>query len=134
MVYQGGETPLRKSLAEIPSDLSEMFKGLLRRNNGNIEALRLCILWILYARRPLQPMEFYHALWSGLLLEDLIDSQIPDVTFPENGDSLIKFNRYIISSSKGVAEITKSKHSTVQFIHEYVRDSFVKDKGSQDYG
>jgi hypothetical protein len=79
-------------------------------------------------------MGFYHPLWSGLLLKDLIDGQIPDVIFPENNDSLNRFNRYISSSSKELAEITKSKHATVQFIHESVRDFFNKDKGFQDYG
>ncbi|KAK2122386.1 ankyrin repeat-containing domain protein [Fusarium oxysporum II5] len=33
------------------------------------------------------------------------------------------------SSSKGLAEITKAKKPTVQFIHESVRDFLVKDKG-----
>ncbi|KAH7159343.1 hypothetical protein DER46DRAFT_686813 [Fusarium sp. MPI-SDFR-AT-0072] len=35
----------------------------------------------------------------------------------------------IISSSKGLAEITKAKKPTVQFIHESVRDFLIKDKG-----
>ncbi|KAL9572065.1 hypothetical protein ACKAV7_003782 [Fusarium commune] len=38
-------------------------------------------------------------------------------------------NKCIISSSKGLAEITKAKKPTVQFIHESVRDFLIKDKG-----
>ncbi|KAA8650409.1 uncharacterized protein ATNIH1004_003095 [Aspergillus tanneri] len=60
--YRRGGLALKKRLAEIPSDLSELFKDILRRDNENIEDLLLCILWILYAERPLQPNEFYHAL------------------------------------------------------------------------
>ncbi|KAF7174031.1 hypothetical protein CNMCM6106_008135 [Aspergillus hiratsukae] len=120
---------LRKRLAEIPSDLSELFKDILRRDNENMEDLLLCILWILFAKRPLQPKEFYHALWSGLSLEDLADAQIPDVTIPDASDSLNRFDRCVISSSKGLAEVTKSKQPTVQFIHESVRDFLVKERG-----
>ncbi|KAH8656467.1 hypothetical protein BGZ61DRAFT_311573, partial [Ilyonectria robusta] len=125
--YRQGGLALRKRLAEIPSRLSELFKDILRRDNENMEHLLLCILWILYSKRPLRPEEFYHALWSGLSLKDLADSDIPTVTGPDASSCI---ERYIISSSKGLAEITKSKQQpTVQFINESVRDFLIKDKG-----
>ncbi|KAA8647187.1 uncharacterized protein ATNIH1004_005877 [Aspergillus tanneri] len=127
--YRRGGMFLRRRLAEIPSDLSELFKAILRRDKEDIEALLLCILWILYANRPLQPKEFYHALWSGLALNSLVDNQIPDVTIPDSTHDLNQFDRYVIHSSKGLAEVTKSKHPTVQFIHESVRDFLIKDNG-----
>ncbi|KAJ5151429.1 Pfs NACHT and ankyrin domain protein [Penicillium canariense] len=130
--YRRGAMSLRRRLTEIPSNLSELFKDILRRDNENMEDLRLSILWILYANRPLQPQEFYHAVWSGLELKDLVDDQIPDVTNPDASDSLYRFSRYVISSSKGLAEITKSKQPTVQFIHESVRDFLIKDNGLQE--
>jgi hypothetical protein len=40
--------------------------------------------------------------------------------------------KLVTSSSKGLAEITKTKQPTVQFIHESVRDYLVKEKGLQD--
>ncbi|KAM3510890.1 hypothetical protein MY11210_005493 [Beauveria gryllotalpidicola] len=124
--YGRGGLALRKRLAEIPSDLSKLFNDILRRDNENMEDLLLCILWILYAKRPLRPIEFYHALWSGLSPKGLADPEIPDVTVPDAGD---RVNRCVISSSKGLAEITKSQQPRVQFIHESVRDFLVKDKG-----
>ncbi|KAJ6789033.1 hypothetical protein PWT90_07832 [Aphanocladium album] len=124
--YGRGGLALRKRLAEIPSDLSKLFRDILRRDNESMEDLLLCILWILYAKRPLRPTEFYHALWTGLSLKGLADPEIPDVTVPEAGD---RVTRCVISSSKGLAEITKSKQPRVQFIHESVRDFLVKDKG-----
>ncbi|GFF62754.1 hypothetical protein IFM47457_01977 [Aspergillus lentulus] len=127
--YRHNGLALRKRLAEIPGDLSELFKDILRRDKENMEGLRLCILWILLAKRPLQPQEFYHALWSGLALEDQADEQIPDVGVPGAPDSLNRFNRCVISNSKGLAEVTKSKQPTVQFIHESVRDFLVKERG-----
>ncbi|GFG25977.1 ankyrin repeat and protein kinase domain-containing protein 1, partial [Aspergillus udagawae] len=127
--YRHNGLALRKRLAELPSDLSELFKDILRRDKENMAGLRLCILWILLAKRPLQPQEFYHALWSGLALEDQADEQIPDVGVPGASDSLNRFNRCVISNSKGLAEVTKSKLPTVQFIHESVRDFLVKERG-----
>ncbi|KAJ5112215.1 Pfs NACHT and ankyrin domain protein [Penicillium argentinense] len=127
--HRRGGMSLRRRLAELPSDLSELFKNILNRDKENIEALLLCVIWILYAERPLQPNEFYHALWSGLSLKGLVDDQIPDVAAPDSSDNLNKFKRYVISSSKGLAETTEAKQPTVQFIHESVRDFLVKDKG-----
>ncbi|KAF3904843.1 hypothetical protein ABW20_dc0105514 [Dactylellina cionopaga] len=123
---QLGRLAMRKRLAELPNDLSELFKDMLRRDQENMEYLLLCILWILCAKRPLRPEEYYHALWSGLSLKGLVDDEIPDVTGPDAIDTVASC---VVSSSKGLAEITKSKQPTVQFIHESVRDFLVKDKG-----
>ncbi|KAM6512418.1 hypothetical protein FSOLCH5_010132 [Fusarium solani] len=79
-----GRLALRKRLAEVPSGLNELFKDILTRDNNNMEDLLLCILWILCAKRPLQPEEYYHALWSGLVLKDLVDPKIPDVTVSDS--------------------------------------------------
>jgi hypothetical protein len=127
--YRHNGLALRRRLAEIPSDLSELFKDILRRDNENMEGLLLCILWILFAKRPLQPRESYHALWSGLSLKDLADAQIPDASVPDAFDSLDRFKRCVIGSSKGLAEVTRSKLPTVQFIHESVRDFLLKERG-----
>ncbi|KAL5355000.1 hypothetical protein BJX96DRAFT_161480 [Aspergillus floccosus] len=121
---------LKKRLAEIPSDLSELFKEILRRDREDMEALLFCILWILYAKRPLRPKEIYHALWCGLSLDSVVDGRLPDVTLPDSNADLNRFDRYVIHSSKGRAEVTKSE--TVQFIHESVRDFLIKDKGLHD--
>ncbi|CAG8136981.1 unnamed protein product [Penicillium salamii] len=130
--YRSGAMALRRKLADIPSDLSPLFKDILGRNSEDSEALKLCLLWILYAKAPLRPQEFYHALWSGLFLEGLADSQIPDVKSLGAGVGSDRLTRYVISSSKGLAEITKSSQPAVQFIHESVRDFLVKDKGLHD--
>jgi ankyrin repeat protein len=127
--YRRGGLGLRRRLAEIPSDLSELFNDILRRDDENMEELLLCIMWILFATRPLQPRELYYALWSGLSLKDLADGQIPPVTVPDTSDGLNIFNRCVISSSKGIAEVTTSNQPTVQFIHESVRDFLIKDGG-----
>jgi ankyrin repeat protein len=118
---------LKRRLAEIPSGLSELFKNILRRDREDMKALLFCILWILHAKRPLRPKEFYHALWCGLSLDGIVDSRLPDVSVPDFNADANRFDRYVIHSSKGLAAVTKSE--TVQFIHESVRDFLIKDKG-----
>ncbi|KAM0434034.1 hypothetical protein ACHAPT_003978 [Fusarium lateritium] len=124
-----GRLALRKRLAEAPSRLSELFKDILRRDSNNMEHLLLCILWILCAKRPLRPEEYYHALWSGLVPGDFVDLEIPNVTVSDFSDCA---DSCVITSSKGLAEITKAKSPAVQFIHESVRDFLIKDRGLQE--
>ncbi|KAK2036858.1 hypothetical protein LZ31DRAFT_571148 [Colletotrichum somersetense] len=124
-----GRLALKKRLKDIPDQLSELFKDILRRDNENMDQLLLCVLWVLLAKRPLRPKEFYHALWSGLSPQGLADDELPEVDSLDSGDTVTSC---VISYSKGLAEITKSNHPTVQFIHESVRDFLVKDKGLQE--
>ncbi|KAH7198844.1 uncharacterized protein B0J16DRAFT_410306 [Fusarium flagelliforme] len=121
-----GRLNLRNRLEQVPNGLSELFKDILRRDKANAEELQLCFLWILLSKRPLRPAEYYHALWSGLSLQGLADSDMPSVYTSDATDC---FYKSVVSSSKGLAEITKAKQPTVQFIHESVRDFLVKDKG-----
>ncbi|KAF3937693.1 hypothetical protein ABW19_dt0201894 [Dactylella cylindrospora] len=101
----------------------------LSKRLSELPNLRLCVLWILCARRPLRPEEYRHALWSGLFLKGLADDE--GLNAP-GSDVVDNIGNCVINSSKGIAEITKSKCPTVQFIHESVRDFLVKDKGLQE--
>ncbi|EEU34627.1 uncharacterized protein NECHADRAFT_10992, partial [Fusarium vanettenii 77-13-4] len=120
-----GALAIQKKLVQIPSKLSDLFKSILTRDRDNPERLLFCVLLILCAERPLTPMEFRHALWAGLLEQDLVDPNLPDADM----DSSVKL---VTSSSKGLAEITKSAHPSVQFIHESVRDFLLKERGLQE--
>ncbi|RKK76731.1 hypothetical protein BFJ69_g6680 [Fusarium oxysporum] len=121
-----GRLAMKRRLEQVPSGLSDLFKDLLKRDTTNMEELQLSLFWILLSVRPLKPEEYYHAIWSGLHLEGLADLDMPDADTEDSKDC---FARCVISSSKGLAEITKVKHPRVQFIHESVRDFLVKDKG-----
>ncbi|KAL7765148.1 hypothetical protein ACKLNR_003064 [Fusarium oxysporum f. sp. zingiberi] len=124
-----GRLAMKRRLEQVPSGLSDLFKDLLERDTANMEELQLSLLWILLSVRPLKPEEYYHAIWSGLHLEGLADLDMPDADTEDSDDC---FSRCVISSSKGLAEITKVKQPKVQFIHESVRDFLVKDKGLHD--
>ncbi|WYZ36010.1 hypothetical protein EsH8_X_000657 [Colletotrichum jinshuiense] len=106
---------VKRRLSEIPGKLSELFKDILTRDNDNMEDLLLCIQWILYAKRPLNRQEFYFAILSGLSNEELIEYD-PERITPDDLD------RFVVSSSKGLAGITKSEYKTIQFIHEYATE------------
>ncbi|KAK4962654.1 hypothetical protein LTR10_000281 [Elasticomyces elasticus] len=118
---------VKKRLEQIPSKLSDLFKDILRRDVANMDDLLLCLQWILFARRPLKREEFYYAMAAGLDPgpESLTEWNSEQVTTDD-------MDRYVLSSSKGLAELTKSKAPTVQFIHESVRDFLIKDDGMHD--
>ncbi|KAI0410495.1 hypothetical protein F5X98DRAFT_368766 [Xylaria grammica] len=98
---------VKKRLQETPAELSALFKDILRRDNKNMDDLLLSIQWILYAKRPMTPEEFYYAVVAGLdpTHENLAEWDPENITADD-------MNRFVCSSSKGLAEITKSKART----------------------
>ncbi|KAK3619190.1 hypothetical protein LTR56_024189 [Elasticomyces elasticus] len=115
---------LKKRLHEIPPKLSDLFKDILRRDIVNMDDLLLCLQWVLFAKRPLTREEFYYAMLAGIDPEpETLAAWDPEQVTTDDMD------RYVLSSSKGLAELTKSKAPSVQFIHESVRDFLIKDGG-----
>ncbi|KAG7284870.1 hypothetical protein NEMBOFW57_009485 [Staphylotrichum longicolle] len=110
--HDDGGLALRTKLSEIPAKLSDLFKSILTRDQESPERLLLCVLWILCAQRPLSPAEFHHALWVALQKNQEVDSKLPDVKHMD------EYGKLVTSSSKGLAEITKSEQPIVQFVHE----------------
>lgn len=113
---------LRKRLQEIPAGLGDLFKDMLTRDSENATELLLCIQWILFAKRPLRREELYFAIMSEVDPQSLGAWDPGELT-------LDAIERFILSSSKGLAEITKTKPYSVQFIHESVRDYLLKKDG-----
>ncbi|BCS25933.1 Pfs, NB-ARC and Ankyrin domain protein [Aspergillus puulaauensis] len=110
---------LEQKLRHIPGDLHELFRDILARDDANRDELILCIQWVLFAIRPLKPVELY----CILLFET--DCSATNEWKPGNiTDEAMK--RYILDCSKGLSEITVS-NPTVQFIHESVRDFLLKE-------
>ncbi len=115
---------VKKKLQEIPAKLSELFKDILTKDCANMNDLLLCLQWILFAKRPLRREEFYFAMLADL------DPESEYMTAWNSEDiTADHMNRFVLNSSKGLAELTRSKTPTVQFIHESVRDFLVKDSG-----
>lgn len=140
---------IKQYLQQLPSRLSELFEGIIGRGDSGREDLLLCIQWLLYAERPLTVYEFYCAMHSG-------NQKIPDglVPWDYGRNTREQMELFVIDTSKGLAEVIHvQRHheadsgsfetagisatdepvmpssSMVQFIHESVRDFFLKDGG-----
>ncbi|KAL2817725.1 hypothetical protein BDW59DRAFT_152404 [Aspergillus cavernicola] len=119
--YKSGRVfAVQKRMETIPTELSALFKEILWKEEDNLEDLQLCIQWVLFAGRPLSPEEYYFAGVSGLSPDDLREWDPEEVTT----EDMIKF---VLSSSRGLAEVTDTWPPTVQFIHESVREFFLGD-------
>jgi ankyrin repeat protein len=133
-----GRLAMKKRLAEIPPKLGDLFRDILARDNENMNDLLLSISWILFAKRPLRLLEYHHALWAALAKSGNADEDMPDTTADDAEDCA---EMCVLSSSKGLAEVTQAKKSkgnkkpderTVQFIHESVRDYLLRDGGMNE--
>jgi ankyrin repeat protein len=121
--YDGGRMyALERRLKQIPADLHELFRDILTRDSNDKEELILCIQWVLFAKQPLQPEQLYYAILAGIEPDALTSQHCQEVT----ADTI---RRFLLRSSKGLTEITKSKNTKVQFIHESVRDFLLKENG-----
>jgi ankyrin repeat protein len=120
----GRMSALRRRLQEIPGELSTLFRQILTRHCENAEQIILCLQWLLFAKEPLQPRQLYCAV--------LAETDQDIVVAGQQSTDIVK--KFVLSSSKGLAEIVESSESpsTVQFIHESVRDFLLKEKGLQE--
>ena len=78
---------VKKRLDEVPSDLSELFEDIITRwrwygRVAFMHSLDSC------PKRPPRPSEYYHALWSGLVLLNSVDPKITNVTTSSARDSI----------------------------------------------
>ncbi|KAJ1325231.1 ankyrin repeat domain-containing protein 50 [Microdochium nivale] len=113
---------LWKELQRIPPDLHALLQDILSRDEDNREEMLSCIQWILFAQRQLSPIELYFAIHysSTSELDDGLLEWDPEEFSTE------QVNKFILATSKGLAEVTRSKIPTVQFIHESVNDFLLK--------
>ncbi|KAI1869884.1 uncharacterized protein JN550_005474 [Neoarthrinium moseri] len=121
--YDTGDAhKLAHRIQELPGDLHSLFRDILTRDTKNREGLLLCIQWILFAKQPLTPKQLYLAILTGLEPEYLSNCHSGAYG---NGVA----TNYILDKSKGLAEVTRSKTPTIQFIHESVNDFLQKENG-----
>ncbi|KAL3468130.1 hypothetical protein BJX64DRAFT_84891 [Aspergillus heterothallicus] len=59
-------TKMSESLQGIPSKLEKLFEMILARDRKNLEQMKLCLHWVLFAIRPLKAQELYFAIQIGL--------------------------------------------------------------------
>ncbi|KIW74257.1 hypothetical protein Z517_12197 [Fonsecaea pedrosoi CBS 271.37] len=120
----GSVFTVQEKLKEIPAELDNLFTKILTKDSVKMNHLLLCLQLVLFAKRPLRREEFYFAMIAGLTPKSEWMSAWDPKRITES-----YMNRYVLSSSKGLAELTRSKLPTVQFIHESVRDFLLKNEG-----
>jgi ankyrin repeat protein len=119
--FDGGQVhALRQKLKTIPGDLHKLFRDILTRDSHNKDRLVLCIQWVLFTKQPLSPEQLYHALLLSID-PDAVSEWDPKETTKDD------IKRFLLNSSKGLAEATISGKPRVQFIHESVRDFLLKE-------
>ncbi|KAI1654297.1 hypothetical protein F4813DRAFT_211893 [Daldinia decipiens] len=122
--FDSGKTAaVNKLLDELPTELSLLFHDMLMRDSEvrdseACDSMLLCIQLVLLAKRPLSLEELYCGIKAGL------NDPIPHGSLLED----YTMRRYILSSSKGlVEEVCAIFSSSMQFIHESVREFFILD-------
>ncbi|KAF3059984.1 hypothetical protein GL218_04899 [Daldinia childiae] len=114
----GKSIALNKRLHELPTELSLLFHDMLMRDSENCDSMLLCIQLVLLANCPLSLQELYCGIRAGL------NDPVPHSSLLE----YYTMRRYILSSSKGlVEEVYVNSKSSMQFIHESVREFFLLD-------
>jgi hypothetical protein len=119
---KGHVSALRDRLKAIPPGLDELFEMILTRDCEEMPELRLCTQWVLFAMRPLKPQELYFAVHIGI-------GNTMSTSWNKESITIDDIRRFVQSSSKGLAEVTRSRVPTVQFIHESVRDFLLENGG-----
>ncbi|KAL3449841.1 hypothetical protein BJX65DRAFT_294467 [Aspergillus insuetus] len=115
---------MRKRLQEIPTELAKLFEMILARDRKNLEQMKLCLNWVLFATRPLKPQELYFAIQLGL-------DKACSANWDKDDIDIDSMKTFVKSSSKGLIEVTRNKAGDVQFIHESVREFLLSEDGAR---
>jgi ankyrin repeat protein len=110
---RGRKRQLRQRLDAIPSGLHNLLEEIVQKDSPEEDEMLLAFQWILFARRPLSLKEFYHAMTATFETGD--DTGLNDISVDD-------MERFLLDTSKGLAELTWGENPTVQFIHESVKD------------
>lgn len=105
-----GLSSMEQTLNHAPERVWDLFQTVLSGNEENKEECITLLRWVLYAERPLRPIELRAAV-------RLISSG--------DGDDIEEISRYLLHCSRGLVELTKGTPSTVQVIHETVREMLI---------
>ena len=115
---------MRKVLEEVPSDLEDLFNGLLSKDHAiKTETVRM-LQWVLLSGRPLKPEELFFAVLAVTT---------PEYTGPWDVSKITGhvIQRRITASSKGLIEMRTGDTASVQFIHLSVDDFLFRNQRLQ---
>jgi hypothetical protein len=117
---RGNRHLLLDCLHALPDELYTLFQQTIQKGSYDRANVVALLLWILYARRPLNLEECYHAVVIGQQGHSL-EGRVPSEASKHD------MIRFIIDTSRGLAEMTRGILPKVQFIHESVRGFLFSD-------
>ncbi|RYO96491.1 hypothetical protein DL765_011580 [Monosporascus sp. GIB2] len=126
LLHLQGESPgkINAEIERVPQDLNGLYNELIKSVKDRSTTLKL-IQWICFSARPLTTDELQ---WAMAVDPDCAHNSLDEC---QSSDAFItndNIDRRINTLSCGLAEIVPSnKARVVQFIHQSVRDFFVKD-------
>jgi ankyrin repeat protein len=113
---RGRKHQSRQRLDAIPSGLHNLFEEIVQKGTQEGDETLLAFQLILFSRRPLSLEEFYHAMTVTFEPGDEIGD------YGQSAISADDMERFLLDTSKGLAELTWGDNPTVQFIHESVKN------------
>ncbi|KAI9890156.1 MAG: hypothetical protein M1814_004437 [Vezdaea aestivalis] len=118
----GQISSVRERLSKTPDELDRLFMDIMTRDNEDVDQLILLLQWLLFARRSLSACELY------IVVQSVKDQRAKSSWFQArvSDDDIEKF---IVSCSKGLAQVSKTKDKSVQLIHESVREFLLRNNG-----
>lgn len=124
---RGNQHKIQAKLQELPTSLHNLFDTIVERGSDNNACLLPTLIWVLFSRGSLQPIELYFAIMisTGQLSHGNM------VWNPKLVDSTV-VEKFMVSSSRGLVECvqkgyTRLKSFQVQIIHESVREYLFAD-------
>lgn len=115
---------IRDIIQEFPQELDGIYKEIINRERANIERFRLCVQLVLFSHKPITGFELYYAIPHG-------PGGTGNVNVEQDGcePPRTHIEKFVASSSRGLAELVSGDVDTVQFVHESVRDFFLVHQG-----
>lgn len=112
---RGNRHLLLAHLRELPTNLHDLFQQIIQKGSYNRQNVLMLLQWVLFAKRPLALEECYQAVIKNEQGYSLSSGDPSDAC----ANDMIRF---ITDTSRGLAEMSRGRAATVQFIHESVRD------------
>lgn len=117
-LHDGGRSvqDMYRRLEEVPAEIEDLLDSVLHRDRKDLDECMALLQWVLFALRPLAPIELYWAVqhWS----------QMPDESEQHVTPRPATVARFILDCSRGLVELVdiSGDSTTIQVIHETVRD------------
>lgn len=102
----------KRLLNSCPSDLTNLFRNIIRKSDEDLDECVLLFQWVLYSRRRLTAKELYVAIHYSRGVEPAHPQAPPD----DN-----RVHRFLLHRSRGLVDTKADGVLGSQFIHETVR-------------